>query len=43
MGVDVVDLLGSTPAFSIARRAARTAPMPPGAGSVMCEASAVAP
>ncbi len=31
------------PAFSRARRAARTAPMPPGAGSVMCDASAVAP
>ena len=34
---------GSMPAFSRARRAARTAPMPPGAGSVMCDASAVAP
>ena len=35
--------VGSRPAFSSARRAARTAPMPPGAGSVMCDASAVAP
>ena len=31
------------PAFSRARRMARTAPAPPGAGRVMCEASAVAP
>ena len=43
VGVDVVDLVRSMPAFSIARRAARTAPIPPGAGSVMCAASAVAP
>ena len=35
--------VGSMPAFSIARRAARTAPIPPGAGSVMWDASAVAP
>ena len=35
--------LGSRPAFWRAIRAARTAPIPPGAGSVMCEASAVAP
>ena len=34
---------GVMPAFSSARRAARTAPIPPGAGSVMCDASAVAP
>ena len=34
---------GVRPALSSARRAARTAPIPPGAGSVMCDASAVAP
>jgi hypothetical protein len=34
---------GARPAFSRARRAARTAPIPPGAGRVMWDASAVAP
>src|SRR5439155_1393134 len=48
-GVDVAWALtwatsaGWRPALARARRAAPTAPIPPGAGSVMCEASAVAP
>ncbi len=44
MGADVIDVAGaSRPALARARRAARTAPTPPGEGVVMWYASAVAP